>query len=197
MSETVQDGFPSSEEVGDVMLGGGGGSTPTRSQVDPRAKEAAIMNDEPLYRFQLRTGTEIRIYSKSQGQLALIEAARRQYTDARLDYAMRSAAGWRWWRKRRKAMEAAIVRIHNAGLEYLRRVLEEPWSEEQSQEITAEDYRSIDHQQFVAILRAHNEANDVDDVMAEMDPEWEEKKTAIRMASRLAPSPAGSPQQPG
>ena len=155
-------------------------------------KEAAIVFGEPTATFELPPENEdeepriFRVYSKSAGQLALIDAARLRYLYALDKYQIGGNRLWKWKRLYHLLLDRRLDKILVARLELLQTIFADMYAKDRHQDVTARDLLTMPHDVFLAILKAHREANDVSDILAVLIPastDSEEKKSSETLRS--------------
>ncbi len=150
-------------------------------------KEQAIQFGEPLDTFTLSSGRVLRVYAKSEGQNALINAAFRAWMDAmhlsdgRLSKPVKARG--LWWRRRllrrQEAVEEALTLVQAAKAEFFRRIFEDLYDEHQHQEMTAGEFLSMSMDIQEGILQTWIQGNDVGRLLRWLIPGFEKKKAEL------------------
>ena len=150
-------------------------------------KEQAIQFGLPLGEFSLPSGRILKVYAKSEGQNARINAAFRGWLDAmhlsdgRLSKPVRVRG--LWWRrrflKRQKAVDEALTLVQAAKAEFFRRIFEDLYDERQHQKMTAGEFLSMGTDIQEGILETWIQGNDVGRLLRWLIPGFEKKKKEL------------------
>jgi len=148
------------------MPGVTGGSNGPAVVAPKAALEAAIVFNRPHAEFTLPGGRVIYVYSKSEGQLRLIDRAIFEWIAAENKAETRlnaTKSRWQFWR--RGKVDAALSDAQAAKYALFCRVLEENHIPECDQDLSADEFLTFTPELETAIFEAYRAANDIEAIV--------------------------------
>lgn len=144
-------------------------------------KEDRIISGQPTaVIIHPTSGKKYPIYPKAQGYFYKIQEASNEYLIALATYETRSRRTWigkfwkGWWRFRRRMQ---VDRIERAKFNLLTLILEDMYNPSRHCELTRDEFASMPHDTVVEMLAAYQDANNIDDILSKLIPDWAQKKT--------------------
>jgi len=141
------------------------------------AKEQAILTGEPVAVIEYGD-LKLPIYPKPQGCFYKIEEATQEYLRALMMYERVTRKRWFGSFRRRVKIDA----IERTKYNLLRLIFEDRYNEERHTDLTVAQFLTIPHDVIVAILNAYKDANDVEDILKLLIPNYQKQKKRVAQA---------------
>lgn len=135
-------------------------------------KEHRILSGAPVATIQMRNGKLLPVYPKPHAYFWQIHHAVNEYLEALVRYDRSPMPhGWRrWWRARRRTR--SLDRIEAAEYKLLCLIFEDRYAPERNTPMTADDYLAMPHDLFLKVIDAYQDANNVEDILKRLIPNW-------------------------
>ena len=165
-------------QVIDLPTSGGGGDREDEAPDKTEVREHLILSGQPVRTVVLPSGKKLPIYPKPQAYFYKIEEAINRYLGALGTYEVRVSKRLRWpfkgWRIARRRQ--AIDDIEIKKLNLLRLVFADHYVPERNTKLTTEEFMSLPHDAVLHILEGYREANNVEDILKRLIPDFEDRK---------------------